>query len=125
MCAKAVRILRNFRSEDYARVGETATADFFLSKGPLEGPNGGFQHTLEPRFRDLGLPTQLTRGSIELLGDCEVFSAELCPVQPILNAGVQERRRSGLQSTNLLRLFDQKFSYFTLTPQTVLDLGRF
>lgn len=69
---KAIEILKSFKSKDFARAGEQATEDFYLSKGPLEGPHGRFQHTLEPTFRDLGLPTQLNKGTIELLRDCEV-----------------------------------------------------
>ena len=72
---QAVEVLENFKWEDYARAGEEATEDFFLPQGPLVGPNGSFQHTLEPTFRDYGLPTKLNRGTIELLRDCEVSLA--------------------------------------------------
>ena len=72
MSCKAVEILENFTTADFARVGEEASENFFLKQGPLEGPYGPFQHTLEPTFRNYGLPTRLNRGAIELLRDCEV-----------------------------------------------------
>jgi len=64
--------LEDFKEEDFARMGETATIDFTLPAGALQGPNGKFQHTLEPTLRDYGLPTKLNRGEIELLRECEV-----------------------------------------------------
>eukprot|EP00210_Caulerpa_lentillifera_P001976 g1895.t1 len=106
---KAVSLLESFKEEDFARMGETATMDFSLAAGPLIGPNGKFQHTLEPTLRDYGLPTKLNRGEIELLRDCEV-----CSEGDVLT----------VNQANLLTLFDIKMSSFTLTPVALFENGK-
>lgn len=116
MCTKlemeeALKILRDFRIEEYARAGQTATASFSLSRGILEGPNGEkIPHTMEPTMRKHGLKTFLNRGSIELLADQDV---------------AVEGRTLDVNQAALLRIFGIKMSSAKLIPICVWENGAF
>lgn len=69
-----MRILGEFCHEDYARAGAKALHDFALPEGPLEGPAGPLQHTMEPQLRKYGMPTKLNKGVVELNQDFRVGS---------------------------------------------------
>ncbi len=49
--------------EDYARAGNHVKETVTIDEGPLDG----FQHTMEPLLRSLGLTTTLKKGIIHLL----------------------------------------------------------
>eukprot|EP01127_Copromyxa_protea_P000428 TRINITY_DN10356_c0_g1_i1.p1 TRINITY_DN10356_c0_g1~~TRINITY_DN10356_c0_g1_i1.p1 ORF type:complete len:221 (-),score=41.91 TRINITY_DN10356_c0_g1_i1:54-716(-) len=65
---KIVSFFRSFAVQDYPRTGLVATRDVKLDAGIMEH----FPASMETRFRSLGLPTKLTDGQIELLGDYTV-----------------------------------------------------
>ena len=48
--------------EDYVRVGNRVKEDVVIDEGPLDG----FQHTMEPLLRSIGLMTTLKKGVIHL-----------------------------------------------------------
>mmetsp|Transcript_29086 Transcript_29086/g.53454 ORF Transcript_29086/g.53454 Transcript_29086/m.53454 type:complete len:244 (-) Transcript_29086:453-1184(-) len=89
----------SFEQEEFARSGARATHDFELSAGPLSGPRGPLEHTMEPQLRKYGLPTKLNKGVIELLADHRV-----CSEGQILDPN----------QAALLRVFDVKMSTFRL-----------
>eukprot|EP00355_Strombidium_rassoulzadegani_P008209 CAMPEP_0168615904 /NCGR_PEP_ID=MMETSP0449_2-20121227/4745_1 /TAXON_ID=1082188 /ORGANISM="Strombidium rassoulzadegani, Strain ras09" /LENGTH=249 /DNA_ID=CAMNT_0008656659 /DNA_START=15 /DNA_END=761 /DNA_ORIENTATION=- len=89
--------LKEFEVEDFAQQGQTATYTVFLQKGTeaLEG----YAHSLEPTFRQLGLPTKLNFQKIELLSDVYV-----CKLDTELS----------VEQAKLLKLLGHKMSKFTL-----------
>lgn len=114
MCTKlemeeALKTLRNFRREEFARVGQEATSSFSLSRGVLDGPNGEkIPHTMEPTMRKYGLPTVLNRGTIELLADHEVCS----------EGGILDVNQAAI-----LRIFGIKMSFARMTPICMWENG--
>lgn len=58
----AYRYFNHFKEMDYARAGNRAQMDITLDEGPLEH----FTHSMEPQLRQLGLPTALKKGRIEI-----------------------------------------------------------
>ena len=56
--------------QDYARAGCKASETVTLEEGPLEQ----FPHNMEPQLRQLGLPTTLKKGVVNLLGEYTVCS---------------------------------------------------
>ncbi|GMH34380.1 hypothetical protein BSKO_02214 [Bryopsis sp. KO-2023] len=116
MCTKlemeqAQKALENFRREEFARVGQEATASFSLSRGVVEGPNGEkIPHTMEPTMRKYGLPTFLNRGTIELMADHEVCS---------------EGKTLDVNQAALLRIFGIKMSFAKMTPVCIWENGAF
>ncbi len=50
---------------DFHRTGSRATSTVTLPAGPLPQ----FPHSLEPQLRQLGLPTALKKGVVQLLGE--------------------------------------------------------
>ena len=59
------------KMEDYARAGNRVQEDVVIDEGPLDG----FQHTMEPLLRSLGLMTTLKKGVIDLLKPFTICSA--------------------------------------------------
>lgn len=60
---------KDYRAAEYARSGFIATKDVVLPQGPLKD----FSHTIESHLRQLGLPTSLERGVINLIKEYQVF----------------------------------------------------
>ena len=58
------------KMEDYARAGNRVKEDVVIDEGDLDG----FQHTMEPLLRSLGLMTTLKKGVIHLLKPFTVCS---------------------------------------------------
>lgn len=71
---------KTFMRADFARAGAQSIMDFVLPAGVLYSTGGRvpleedtpMAHSMEPYLRELGLPTQLKRGSILLLRDYQV-----------------------------------------------------
>ena len=59
------------KMEDYARAGNRVQEDVVIDEGLLDG----FQHTMEPLLRSLGLMTTLKKGVIDLLKPFTICSA--------------------------------------------------
>ncbi|PFH33179.1 mRNA turnover 4 (MRT4) family protein [Besnoitia besnoiti] len=62
--------LQKLQAKDFARAGFVATEDLQLKEG--SDALAHFPHSLEQRFRSLGIPTLLKNGKIILLGDYTV-----------------------------------------------------
>ncbi|GFE55406.1 mRNA turnover 4 family protein protein [Babesia ovis] len=59
--------LEGYKVNDFAKAGNIATDTIILKPG--DGSLDVFPGNMEPQFRQLGLPTTLKMGKIELLGD--------------------------------------------------------
>lgn len=59
------RYFKKYVESDYARPGDVASESVVLDAGPMKQ----FNFALEPRLRDLGLPTKLEKGVIVLEKD--------------------------------------------------------
>lgn len=59
-----------FSESEFARSGNTATETVLLPEGPLEE----FSFAMEPHLRQLGLPTELRKGIVQLRTDYTVCS---------------------------------------------------
>ena len=55
----------NLAEPDFARTGGVATETVVLKEGPLIM----FGHSMEPQLRQLGLPVQLVKGQVTMLGE--------------------------------------------------------
>jgi mRNA turnover protein 4 len=60
---EVLEYFNKLQMEDYARAGNRVKEDVTIDEGPLDG----FQHTMEPLLRSLGLTTTLKEGVIHLL----------------------------------------------------------
>lgn len=60
---EVLEYFNKLQMEDYARAGNHVKEDVTIDEGPLDG----FQHTMEPLLRSLGLTTTLKKGVIHLL----------------------------------------------------------
>jgi len=60
------RWFNNYSEPEYPRSGTKAAYTVTLDEGPLPDT---FIHSMEPSLRQLGLPTSLQRGVIQLLKD--------------------------------------------------------
>lgn len=60
------KLLASVKADEFAKAGFTATKTVTLQAGFDALAN--FPHSMEPRLRSLGLPTQLQNGKINLLG---------------------------------------------------------
>ena len=91
--------LEGITEPEFAKAGHKATETVDYSAGPLEGPNGKLEHTLEPTLRKNGMPTKLNKGVIELITDYTLCKKgeSLSPAQAAL-----------------LRIFDIKMSAFEM-----------
>ncbi|CBZ53074.1 conserved hypothetical protein [Neospora caninum Liverpool] len=67
---KLQALLRKVQAKEFARAGFVATQSMQLKEG--SDALAQFPHSLEQRFRSLGLPTLLKDGKILLLGDYTV-----------------------------------------------------
>ena len=89
--------LKKYEIEDYAQAGSKAIYDVFLEKGT--DALDSFGHSMEPLFRQLGLPTRLNFQKIELLQDVNV-----CKMDTTLS----------VEQSKLLKLLGHKMSKFKL-----------
>jgi len=60
---EVLEYFNQLQMEDYARAGNLVQEDVIIDEGQLDG----FQHTMEPLLRSLGLTTTLKKGIIHLL----------------------------------------------------------
>lgn len=60
---EVLEYFNQLQMEDYARAGNIVKEDVLIDEGPLDG----FQHTMEPLLRSLGLTTTLKKGVVHLL----------------------------------------------------------
>lgn len=60
------RWFKNYSEPEFPRAGTKATYTVILNEGPL---SDSFIHSMEPSLRQLGLPTSLQRGVIQVLKD--------------------------------------------------------
>ncbi|CAG2066896.1 unnamed protein product [Timema podura] len=89
---------KNYSRQDFARSGTIAEDTLVLNEGPLTQ----FPGSLEPRLRQLGLPTQLKGGVVSLLQDVTVCT-EGKVIMP--------------EQARILRLLGRETSRFTLSVQ--------
>lgn len=61
---KICRWFNNYSKPEFPRAGTKATYTVTLDEGPLPDT---FIHSMEPSLRQLGLPTSLQRGIIQIL----------------------------------------------------------
>lgn len=61
--SEVLQYFNQLEMEDYARSGNRVDQTVIIDEGPLDG----FQHTMEPFLRSLGLTTTLKKGIIHLL----------------------------------------------------------
>jgi len=62
---EVLEYFNNLAQPDFARTGGVATETVVLKEGPLEM----FGHSMEPQLRQLGLPVQLVKGQVTMLGE--------------------------------------------------------
>ena len=84
----------------FAKVGYVAKETITYDAGPLEGPSGRLEHTLEPSLRKNGMPTKLNKGVVELL----VRHTVCTKGEPLTPA-----------QAALLRIFGTKMAKFQMT----------
>lgn len=106
------RFFDSFSEPDYARSGFIATETRVLPQGPLT-----LDFSLEPRLRQLGLPTVLKDGVIQLLGDFTVCKdgEKITPEQGKLLVPLI-LHHSHPSSSHCQKLLDIKLSEFALHP---------
>lgn len=68
---EVLEYFNQLQMEDYARAGNRVKEDVIIDEGPLDG----FQHTMEPLLRSLGLSTTLKKGIIHLLKPYTICSS--------------------------------------------------
>merc|ERR1712038_1884353 len=88
---------------DYLRTGGIAEETVELDAGPLEQ----FSHAIEPQLRQLGMPTELKKGVVNLMQDYTV-----CKAGDKLTS----------EQARILKLFDHKQAQFKL-EHILLSLG--
>ena len=81
--------------EDYVRAGNRVQEDVVIDEGPLDG----FQHTMEPLLRSLGLMTTLENDVIHLLK-----SFTICSTGDVLTP----------EQAKLLKLFQRPLAQFQI-----------
>nr|CAG4645747.1 EOG090X0BJA [Lynceus sp. MCZ IZ 141354] len=101
-----LKFFEDYRESDYARAGNKATETVTLQPGPLKQ----FAFSMEPFLRQLGLPTTLQRGIIQLLREHTVCQegATLTPEQ-----------------ARLLKLLGIHMAEFKVTVEAVWNDGEF
>jgi len=92
---EVLEYFNQLQMEDYARAGNRVKEDVVIDEGPLDG----FQHTMEPLLRSLGLTTTLKKGIIHLL---KPFT--LCSNGDILTP----------EQAKLLKLFQRPLAQFKI-----------
>ena len=88
--------------EDYARAGNRVEESVLIDEGPLDG----FQHTMEPMLRALGLMTTLKKGIIHLL---KPFT--ICTKGDLLTP----------EQAKLLKLFQRPLAHFRIQVKAFWD----
>ena len=58
--SEVLEYFEKFEIPEFARAGFVADREFTIPAGPLQG----FQYSMEPTFRQLGLETRLEKGSV-------------------------------------------------------------
>nr|CAD7261280.1 unnamed protein product [Timema shepardi] len=94
--AEVLEWFKNYSRQDFARSGTIAEDTLVLNEGPLTQ----FPGSLEPRLRQLGLPTQLKGGVVSLLQDV-IVCTEGKVIMP--------------EQARILRLLGRETSRFTLS----------
>ncbi|KAL3888625.1 hypothetical protein ACJMK2_000990 [Sinanodonta woodiana] len=97
---EVVEYFKNFRKQDYARSGNTATQTVVLEEGLIPQ----FSHSMEPQLRQLGLPTALKKGVIALTKEYTV-----CEQGSVLTP----------EMARLLKLFGHKMADFHVTVEAM------
>jgi mRNA turnover protein 4 len=92
---EVLEYFNKLQMEDYARAGNRVKEDVIIDEGPLDG----FQHTMEPLLRSLGLTTTLKKGIIHLLK-----SYTICSNGDILTP----------EQAKLLKLFQRPLAQFQI-----------
>lgn len=95
-----------YQPEDFARSGQEATKTIKLEKG--EQTLAHMPHSIEAHLRSLGLPTQLFKGKIIMLGEHTV-----CQAGKELNT----------DQCQILKLLEIKMSKFLVTPKSVYEVA--
>ncbi|XP_050548951.1 mRNA turnover protein 4 homolog [Daktulosphaira vitifoliae] len=92
-----VKWFENYSEPEYPRAGTRATYSVILNEGPLPD---SFIHSMEPSLRELGLPTSLQRGVIQVLKE-HTICKEGALITP--------------EQSRLLKLFGHKMAMFKIT----------
>lgn len=89
---------------EFPRGGSKIDSTIVINAGPLTQ----FNNAIEPYLREIGLPTALDNGTIQLLKDYEI-----CKTGSILTS----------KQAKMLKFFDYKLAEFKLTPIAVWTRG--
>ncbi|KAL4217685.1 mRNA turnover 4 [Mactra antiquata] len=98
--SEVLKYFSDMRVSDFARSGTEATQTVSVDEGPLPE----FSHSMEPQLRQLGLPTTLKKGVINLIKDhtvCEIGK----PLTP--------------EQARILKLFGYKMAEFHVTIENM------
>ncbi|GAB6028285.1 mRNA turnover 4 [Chamberlinius hualienensis] len=97
---EVLKYFSKYSEPDYARAGNKAIQTIVLDKGPLPQ----FPHSMEPQLRQLGLPTSLERGVVNLIKDFRV-----CKEDDILTP----------EQARILKLLGNQMADFRITVECV------
>ncbi|KAI1305297.1 mRNA turnover protein 4 -like protein [Halotydeus destructor] len=97
---QVLKYFKTFSSPDFARTGDTVTEAADIPAGKLEQ----FSHALEPRLRDLGMPTKLDKAVIILEKDYTI-----CEEGDVLTS----------DQASLLKLFDIELGEFKFVMEAM------
>ncbi|XP_050443476.1 mRNA turnover protein 4 homolog [Adelges cooleyi] len=98
---KVIEWFDNYSEPEYPRAGARAAYAVTLNEGPLPDT---FIHSMEPSLRELGLPTSLQRGVIQVLKDHTI-----CKEGAIITP----------EQSRLLKLFGHQMAVFKITMKFV------
>jgi len=99
---EVLQYFNKLEMEDYARAGNRVKQTVTIDEGPLDG----FQHTMEPLLRSLGLMTTLKKGVIHLL---KPFT--ICSTGDVITP----------EQAKLLKLFQYPLAHFKIKVKALWD----